>query len=164
VTGLFATLFGDRIDLPAETLETARERLDETGTVRDARAVSEAGQVTAMHDATEGGLLGALHEMAESAGVRLTVDTESVPMRPGVEAVSEAVSMDPWRASTAGTLLVAVDPADTEAVLAALEARGTPVACVGTVAEGAGVVVDGEATEQPTSDSGWPVYERLLAE
>ena len=164
VTGLFATLFGDRIDLPEDTLETARQRLDETGTVRDARAAAGAGRVTAMHDATEGGLLGALHEMADSAGVRLTVDSDSVPIRPGVEALSEAVSMDPWRASTAGTLLIAVDPADTASVLAALEARGTPVGHVGSITEGSGVVLDGEVTERPAGDSGWPVYERLLAE
>ena len=117
-----------------------------------------------MHDATEGGLLGALHEMADSAGVRLTVDSDSVPIRPGVEALSEAVSMDPWRASTAGTLLIAVDPADTASVLAALEARGTPVGHVGSITEGSGVVLDGEVTERPAGDSGWPVYERLLAE
>jgi hydrogenase expression/formation protein HypE len=164
VTGLFATLFGDQIDLPDETLRTAGERLDETGTVRDARTAAEAGQVTAMHDATEGGLLGALHEVAESAGVRLTVDTDSVPMRPGVEAVSEAVSMDPWRASTAGTLIIAVDPADTGSVLSALEARGTPVGVVGSVESGSGVVVDQATTAPPEADSGWPVYERLLSE
>ncbi|WP_336136167.1 AIR synthase family protein [Natronomonas amylolytica] len=162
VTGLFATLFGDKIDLPEETLATARKRLDETGTVRDALTAAAAGNVTAMHDATEGGLLGALHEVAESAGVRLTVDGDAVPMRPGVEPLSEALSMDPWRASTAGTLVIAVDPAETDAVLSALEDRGTPVAHVGSVEAGAGVLVDGDPTDPPEGDSGWPVYERLL--
>jgi hydrogenase expression/formation protein HypE len=83
-------------------------------------------------------------------------------MRPAVEALSEALSMDPWRASTAGTLVIAVDPTDTDAVLSALEDRGTPVARVGSVEAGAGVLFDGESTEPPEGDSGWPVYERLL--
>jgi hydrogenase maturation factor len=116
-----------------------------------------------MHDATEGGLLGAFHELAHAAGVRLTVDSDRVPLLPGVLDACEALGMDPWHATTAGTLLLAVDPDDTERVVSALEARDTPVGVVGRVEEGSGVVVDGEATEVPDGDSSWPVYERLVA-
>ena len=160
--GLFATLFPDGVDVSAETLATAQARLDETGAVRDALTAAAAGDVHAMHDATEGGLLGALHEVAESAGVRLTVDADAVPMRPGVREVCDALAMDPWRASTAGTLVIAVDPEDTGRVRAALEESGTPVGAVGRVERGSGVVLDGEETAPPEGDSAWPVYERLL--
>jgi hydrogenase expression/formation protein HypE len=115
-----------------------------------------------MHDATEGGLLGALHEMADCAGVRLAVEREAVPRAPGVIDACEAMGMDPWRATTAGTLLVAVDPADTDAVLEAVAGRGTEIAVVGSVEAGSGVVLDGEATAEPAGDSSWPIYERLL--
>ncbi|QLD90115.1 hydrogenase expression protein [Natronomonas salina] len=161
--GLLTTLFADQIDLPAETLSTAQARVDETGAVRDALTAAAAGDVHAMHDATEGGLLGALHEVADSAGVRLAVESDAVPMRPGVRETCEALGMDPWRASTAGTLVVAVDPADTDRVVAALEDRGTPVGVAGRVDSGSGVVLDGEETARPDGDSGWPVYDRLLA-
>jgi hydrogenase maturation factor len=160
--GLFATLFPEVVDLPAETLATAQARLDETGAVRDALTAAAAGDVHAMHDATEGGLLSALFEVADSAGVRLSVDTGGVPMRPGVEETCEALEMDPWRASTAGTLVLAVDPAATERVRAALAERGTPVGVVGRVETGSGVSLDGVACEVPECDSAWPVYERLL--
>ncbi|SNZ05264.1 Hydrogenase maturation factor [Natronoarchaeum philippinense] len=163
-TGLLASLFPEQIDLPAETVTTAQERLDDVETVRDCAAASEAGRVTAMHDATEGGLVGALHEVAGSAGVHLDVQTDAVPMLPGVKAVSNALSMDPWRASTAGTLLLTVDPEDTDAVVSALEDRGTPVGVAGRVEDGSGVVVDGEAVDAPSGDASWPVYERLLGE
>jgi hydrogenase maturation factor len=115
-----------------------------------------------MHDATEGGLLGALHEVADSAGVRLSIDTDAVPVRPGVRETCDALGMDPWRASTAGTLVVAVDPDDTDRVRAALADSGTPVGVAGRVEAGSGVRLDGEATAPPDGDSGWPAYERLL--
>lgn len=161
--GLLTTLFADRIDLPAETLATAQARIDETGAVRDALTAAAAGDVHAMHDATEGGLLGALHEVAASAGVRLAVDGDAVPVRPGVREACEVLGMDPWRASTAGTLVVAVDPADTDRVVGALEDRGTPVGVAGRVERGSGVELDGEETAEPEGDSAWLVYDRLLS-
>ena len=164
VTGLFASLFPDEIDLPAETLATAQGHIESVDAVRDAMAAAGAGNVSAMHDATEGGVLGALHEMATAAGVRLVVDPVSVPFQPAVRQLCEAVSMDPWRATTAGTLLLAVPPADVDAVVKALEERGTPVGVAGRVEPGSGVVFDGEETAPPDGDASWPVYERLLEE
>jgi len=160
--GLLSTLFPDAVPLSGEDLETAQARLEEATTVRDALTAAAAGEVTAMHDATEGGLLGALHEMADGAGVGIAVDADAVPLRPGVETACEALGMDPWRATTSGTLLVAVDPADTDAVVSALEERGTPVGVAGRVERGSGVTVDGADVAVPEGDSSWAVYERLL--
>ncbi|MFW6435160.1 MAG: AIR synthase family protein [Halovenus sp.] len=162
--GLLTTLFPDQIDLSEEQLATAQARLDETDSVRDARAVAEAGGVTAMHDATEGGLLGAFHEMAGSADVQFTVDSSAIPIRPGVIEACERLGMDPWRATTAGTLVVTVDPDSVERVRSVLEDRGTPVGVAGRVETGSGVVFDGERTRPPAGDASWPVYERLLAD
>jgi len=174
-TGLFASLYPEELDLPAETVATAQARLDDVRLVRDALAAAAAGEVHALHDATEGGLLGALHETAGAAtdrrtaagetGVRFVVDADAVPTRPGVTEVCAALDMDPWTATTAGTLLAAVDPADAEAVVDALRGRGTPAAVVGEVeaAESgeASVLLDGEATTPPAGDASWPVYRRL---
>lgn len=161
-TGLLTTLFPDQIPVDESTLSAAQSCLDETDAVRDAMVVADAPGVHAMHDATEGGVLGALHEMASSAGVRLTIDTESIPLRPGVRDVAEALGMDPWQATTAGTLVVAVDPAHCAEVTSALESAGTTVGVAGQAADGTGVTVDGEEQPRPTGDSSWPVYERLL--
>jgi hydrogenase maturation factor len=160
-TGLLTTLFPDGIDLPPETLATAQARLDEASCVRDALTAAAAGPVTAMHDATEGGLHGAFAEMAASAGVRLSVERDRVPIRPGVESTCAALDIDPWTATASGSLVLTVDPAGTDAVLAALEERGTPAARVGRVTEGAGAFVDGERIEAPSVDSSWAAYARL---
>ena len=156
--GLLTTLFGDRMDLPETTLDTARARLDDTDTVRDALAAAAAGPVTAMHDVTEGGLKNALCEIAGSAGIRLDIGREAVPMRPGVEPTCEYLDIDPWTATSSGSLLIAVEPEGVESVLAALDDRETTAAVIGTVTEGTGAYVDGERIERPAVDSSWGVY------
>ncbi len=163
-TGLLTTLFADQMPLDDATLATAQARLDDVGVVRDALAAADAGDVSAMHDATEGGLLGALHEVAASAGVKVSVNSDAVPVRAGVREACDALEMDPWRATTGGTLVIAVDPEDAGAVVTALDERGTPAAVAGRVEAGEGVVLDGERTAPPEGDASWPVYERLLAE
>lgn len=182
-TGLFASLFPEQVDLPAETVATAQERLDDVRLVRDALAARESGEVHAMHDATEGGLLGAFHEMAGAANqrrapagdrdqdtekptrIQFDVASDAVPRQPGVTDLCEALELDPWSATTAGTLVVAVAPSDATTVVEALQARGTPAAVVGEVHAAtpgaAAVVVDGVETSAPRGDSSWPVYERL---
>jgi hydrogenase expression/formation protein HypE len=162
--GLLTTLFGDQMDLPAETLTTARERLAETETVRDAITAAAAGPVTAMHDATECGVQGALTELAESAGVRLDIDSEAVPMKPSIREVCDYLDMDPWHATSSGTLLVTVRPEGVETVLEALEESGTTAAVIGTASEGSGTYIDGEHVEHPVVDPSWAVYADYAAE
>jgi len=161
VTGLFATLFPEELDLPAETVATAQERVDDIETVGDALAAHEAGRVTAMHDATEGGIVGGLSEMAVGAGVRIDLDTAAVPVGAGVEPVCEAAGVDSWRVTSCGTLLIAVDADDADAVVDALETRGTAAAVAGRVREGSGLYVDGEATDPPETDDSWAAFRRF---
>ncbi len=161
-TGLLTTLFPEQIPLDESTLQTAQKRLADTGIVRDALTATAAGDVTAMHDATEGGLLGALFELADASGVQLSVEREHIPWLPGVDATCDALEMDPWRAGTGGTLLLAVSPDSVESIVDALEARETPVGVVGRVERGEGVVLDGKRQTPPQGDSSWPVYERLV--
>lgn len=166
-TGLFASLFPDALadrGLSASTVADAADRLGEVRLVRDAVAAADAGDVSAMHDATEGGLLGAFCEMAESAGVRFEVDTEGIPVRSGVRAVCDAIDVDPWTVTTSGTLVVAVDPADADAVRSAIEARGTPVGVAGHVVAGEGVEFDGTEWRDPPSDPSWDAYARFAGD
>jgi hydrogenase maturation factor len=160
-TGLLTTLFPDRIDLDPDTLRTAQARLDEASCVRDAMTAAAAGPVTAMHDATEGGLHGAFVEMATGAGVRFDIERDRVPIRPGVAETCAALDIDPWTATASGSLVLAVDPDGTAAVLSALEDRDTPAARVGRVAEGEGVYVDGAEITAPSVDASWAAYSEL---
>ncbi|QCC51293.1 AIR synthase family protein [Halapricum salinum] len=161
VAGLFSTLYPARLGLDPETVATAQDRVEDIAAVEDALAAHAAGEVTAMHDATEGGIAGGLNEMASGAGVRFDLDPDAVPMAPGVAAVCAAIDVDPWHVTSCGTLLIAVDPDDAEAVVDALETRGTPTAVIGNVSEGDGVYADGERVEEPEFDPSWTAAQRL---
>jgi len=165
--GLLSTLFERFVDLPAATVETAKERFADTSPVRDALTAAAAGEVTAMHDATECGVEGALVEVADAAGVRIDFERDAAPLLPGVAEACAFFEVDPWQVTSEGTVVVAVDPASTDAVLAALASEGIPAAAIGTVGEGAGVYADGERVEHPEVDPSWQVYadyaERLAA-
>ncbi|WP_257299835.1 AIR synthase family protein [Haloarchaeobius sp. FL176] len=160
-TALFAALFPDDIDLPDDVLARQAERLPSTEHVRDALVAAASGPVTAMHDATECGLQGALVELAAGAGVRLDVDSAATPVSDEAAAICDALEMEPWAATTSGSLLVAVRPEGVDAVVEALESRGTPVADAGRVRDGDGVYVDGEPVEHPGEDPAWRVWAEL---
>jgi Hydrogenase maturation factor len=99
--------------------------------------------------------------MAAGADVGVTIDTDRVPVRPGVPAVCEALEMDPWTATSAGTLAVTAPADKADAVAAALAARDTPVGVVGEVTDDVGVRLDGTPRSAPDQDASWPVYDRL---
>jgi hydrogenase expression/formation protein HypE len=164
VAGLFAVRYPEALGLDPETIAIAQDRVDDIAAVADALAAHRAGEVTAMHDATEGGIAAGLAEMADGAGVRFELDRASVPVRDGVAAVCGAIDVDPWHVSSAGTLLIAVDPADADAVVSALERRDTPAAAVGRVESGTGVYADGERIRPPDRDPSWAAAERLDAD
>lgn len=161
--GLLTTLFGDRMNLPEDTITTAKDRLSETNTVRDAITASEK-PVTAMHDATEGGLQGALTELAASSGLKLTIDSAAVPMKPAVEDVCDYLGIDPWHATSTGTLLITAPERDAERVVTALRDRGTTAAIIGTAHTGSGVYVDGTQVEHPETDPSWAVYAEYVTD
>lgn len=160
-TGLLTTLFPDQFDLPRETLDAAQARLDEVSCVRDAMTAAAAGDVHAMHDATECGVFGALNEVAAGAGVRFDLSLDEIPVRPGVRETCDHLGIDPWAATTGGTLVLAVPPAETGAVVSALESEGTPVGVAGRATEGSGVYADGERVEHPDVDPSWAAYDDL---
>lgn len=161
-TSLFASLFPDQIDCDAATLDRVAARLDDLDAVRDALTAVDAGTVTAMHDVTEGGLLGALHEMAAGAGAQFTVERDHVPTDSDIETLCETLGMNPWLATSSGSLLLTVDPDSTTAVVDELRKRGTTAAVIGQVEAGSGVVCNNRSTEPPDGDASWAVYEALL--
>jgi hydrogenase expression/formation protein HypE len=159
-TGLLGTLFADDLPLDAAAIAAAEDRFWDASPVRDALTMAAAGGVTAMHDATERGLANGFHELATASDVALAVKRDAVPVLPGVDAVCEHFDIDPWTASSEGTVVATVAPDSASAVLDALDSEGIPAADVGVVEDGSGVTVDGEALAEPHSDPLWPAYQR----
>ncbi len=87
--------------------------------------------VCAMHDASEGGIFGALWELAESAGVGLTIDLKKLPLRQETVEVCECCNVNPYELLSGGCLVMTTE--DGSGLTAALEAEGIPAVIVGKV-------------------------------
>lgn len=89
--------------------------------------------VCAMHDASEGGIFGALWELAEKAGVGLTIDLKKLPLRQETVEVCECCNVNPYELLSGGCLVMT--SGDGPGLVAALEAEGIPAVIVGRVTD-----------------------------
>ncbi|MGN0168366.1 MAG: AIR synthase family protein [Acetatifactor sp.] len=87
--------------------------------------------VCAMHDASEGGIFGALWELAEGAGVGLTIDLKKLPLRQETVEVCEQCNVNPYELLSGGCLVMTAE--DGPGLVAALEAEHIPAVIVGKV-------------------------------
>jgi hydrogenase expression/formation protein HypE len=79
-------------------------------------------QVHVLRDPTRGGLGTTLNEIATQSNVGLTLQEESIPIRPEVAAACEMLGFDPLYVANEGKLIAIVAPEDAEAVLGAMRA------------------------------------------
>lgn len=89
--------------------------------------------VCAMHDVSEGGIFGALWELAESAGVGLTIDLKKLPLRQETVEVCECCNVNPYELLSGGCLLMTCG--DGSRLVSDLEAEGIPAMMVGKVTD-----------------------------
>jgi len=130
-------------------------RIEATSVVRDARVAAATGRTTAMATATIRGVDGTLARLARESGAGVVVERHRIPDCVWARAACDRAGIDPWRASSPGTLVAAVDPDGVDAVLDALADAGIPAAVAGRVVDGAGVTADGEPVDPPGSDPLW---------
>ena len=95
--------------------------------------IATANGVSAMHDASEGGIFAALWELAEAAGVGLTVDMKKLPLRQETVEVCEYCNRNPYELLSGGSLVMAAS--DGQALVEVLEEAGIPVALVGRLTD-----------------------------
>lgn len=98
----------------------------------EAAAAVESG-VCAMHDASEGGIFGALWELAEGAGVGLTVDLRKLPLRQETVEVCEYCNVNPYQLLSGGCLVMTTE--DGPGLVDSLTARQIPAVLVGKVTD-----------------------------
>ena len=96
-------------------------------------AVAVKSGVCAMHDVSEGGIFGALWELAERAGVGLTVDLKKLPLRQETVEVCECCNVNPYELLSGGSLIMTSE--DGAALTEALKAEGIPAVTVGKVTD-----------------------------
>ncbi|MBI2528878.1 MAG: hydrogenase expression/formation protein [Candidatus Rokubacteria bacterium] len=145
----------ERRGVPRAVVARARQFLRAPGisVVPEARLACGAARVHAMHDPTEGGLATACWELAQAGEVGLRVERERIPVLPEGERLCRAFGLDPLGTIASGALLLAVDAAAAEAVLAACRGGGVACAVIGEVrpaGEGVTLVSGGRAAPMPS--------------
>lgn len=98
----------------------------------EAAAAVEFG-VCAMHDVSEGGIFAALWELAEAAGVGLTVDIKKLPLRQETVEICEYSNVNPYELLSGGSLIMTTE--DGSGLAAWLKERQIPAHVVGKVTD-----------------------------
>lgn len=104
-------------------------RFDRFYSILPEAATAVKSGVCAMHDASEGGIFGALWELAEGAGVGLTIDLRKLPLRQETVEICEYCGLNPYELLSGGCLVMACE--DGRRLAEALEGEGIPAAIVG---------------------------------
>ena len=78
-----------------------------------------------MHDASEGGIFAGLWEMAEGAGVGLTIDMKKLPLRQETVEVCEYCNVNPYELRSGGSLIIASPEETAEGIPAVIVGRFT---------------------------------------
>jgi hydrogenase expression/formation protein HypE len=154
----------------AEIAGAAEALFERMTVVPDARAAVQAGVreagVTSMHDATEGGIWGGVLEIGQAANVGLVVHREAIIVRPEVRAICDLFGIDPYPASSEGTLLITCRPHRAAAVIDRLGCEGIAASVAGEIVppdEGVNVVVSGRLEPlEPVADPFWPAFQRAV--
>lgn len=117
-------------------------------------AIAVKSDVSAMHDVTEGGIFGALWEMAESAGIGLTVDLKQIPIKQATVEISNYFDINPYKLMSSGSMLIATSQGHD--LVRDLKAAGIEASVVGKFTDSNDkIVINGEETrylEPPKAD------------
>lgn len=94
-------------------------------------ATAEKSNVSTMHDVSTGGIFAALWELAESAGVGLTIDLKKIPIRQETVEVCEFFGISPYELLSGGSLLMTAK--NGEDLVQVLSGQGIPAAVIGKI-------------------------------
>jgi hydrogenase expression/formation protein HypE len=92
-----------------------------------------------MHDPTEGGVGAAIHEMSYAARLRVTVDLDRILVLEVTRDICRLFQIDPLGLTSSGALLIAISPARSARLIAALTKSGIHASAIGKFELGDGV-------------------------
>ncbi len=162
-TAILARCFEEslRERYPAWLSETAAGFDRYLSTIPEAAVATQSG-VCVLHNVSEGGILAALWELAEGAGVGLTIDLKKLPVRQETVEVCNHCNVNPYELLSGGCLLMTC--ADGAELVRALEAAQIPAVIVGKVTDSRDRLILNEDEvrylDRPHEDSIYQVIEQ----
>ncbi|MEW6415634.1 MAG: hydrogenase expression/formation protein HypE [Pseudomonadota bacterium] len=129
----------------------AREQFGLSGTLRSdsasvlplVRAVRDFPDLKFMRDPTRGGLATVAHEIARASGHSVSLQQQSVPLRPEVASVCEMLGYDPYFLACEGRVVAVADPFAASEILVRWRAlpEGRDAAIIGRIETGGARVI-----------------------
>jgi len=173
-SGILATMFPKLLEkeFGADFSRKAQEIFLKMSVVEEAMTAVSVGirdnGVTAMHDATECGIWGGLFEIAQAAGLGLTVDKESIVMEEGVKEICGYFGIDPYASISEGTLIIVCRPHKAQDIVKALRKKNIKASIAGELTEpssGMILIKDGRPGRlvHPVVDPFWRAFYDALA-
>jgi len=174
-TGIFASMFPEQIEneFGSDFNQKAQQVFYKMSVVQDAKVAIEAGVreggISAMHDATECGIWGGLYELAQAAGLGITVNKEMIVVEDCVKEICSFFEIDPYAAISEGTLIISCRANKAEEVIRRLTNGGIKASIVGelTRPETGMILCDNKREtklEHPVVDPFWRAFYEALAQ
>jgi hydrogenase maturation factor len=118
-----------------EFVQRCRRLIESPGisVLKEAAIAVRNGEVHSMHDPTEGGIASGLWEVAKAADVGLVVYEQRIPVLPECKKLCLHYHVDHLGLIASGSLLIMLNPDDTDSVLSALKKEGVEASRIGKV-------------------------------
>ncbi len=123
---------------PAYMIEEAAAYDRYLSVIPEAATAVKSG-VCGMHDVSRGGIFAALWELAERAGVGLSVDLKKIPVKQETIEICEFFGLNPYELLSGGCLLMTAD--NGEALVEALARENIPAVLIGRTTDGNGRII-----------------------
>lgn len=133
-TAVIAADFTDKAiahGISREELDSALGLINELSIASVSVVLAEGRLVHSMHDPTEGGIIGGAYEMAAASGVDITLDRSRVILTDVTRRIFKELGLDPLKAMSSGTLLLAAPRELREPLEATLKDLGVPYSLIG---------------------------------
>jgi len=110
--------------------------------LKEASIARRSCNIHSMHDPTEGGLATGLYEIAKAAGVGIIVDEARIPIMDECKVLSDYYKLHPLGLIASGSLLMTLNPADSDIVINNLNKNGITASNIGKIVKiGEGVKI-----------------------
>jgi hydrogenase expression/formation protein HypE len=174
-SGIFATMFPALLEkkFGKDFSNRAQDIFFKMSTVEEAMTAVSVGVreegVTSMHDATECGIWGGLFEIAQAAGLGVSVEKESIVVEDCVKEICAHFGIDPYASISEGTLIISCRPNHADKILKAITDKDIKASVVGELTEaskGMVLIEQGKSRrlEHPVVDPFWRAFYGALAQ
>jgi hydrogenase expression/formation protein HypE len=173
-SGIFATMFPAMLEkkFGKDFSDRAQGIFYKMSTVEEAMTAVSVGVreegVTSMHDATECGIWGGLFEIAQAAGLGVTVEKESIVVEDCVNEICAHFGIDPYASISEGTQIISCRPNHAEEILNAIKKKDIKASVVGELTDarkGMVLIEHGKARKlvHPVVDPFWRAFYDALS-